>query len=372
MAEIFGRLVLAALVAMAGIALIFGAERMETAAEGGSPPVIDRGEDETSAPGDHAATTAGAAAGAAGHTAPGHSFWPRVLDELGFALLIASGVWLIFELQLRLNAEKEFSHRLTMVSRNVFDAVLGNNLPTPFIGEVKRVALGVRLVRTSFTAHYTIKDATFEAAPGVTQPYVELVALMSFTVKNVSAADVAYRIEAALPNPVHPKLKELIAVRLVEGHLHNKPIKLDLVKAEKNFRERLKKASGFNVAYSAGQVLLRPSEELQLRFEVVTAKEEEDSELLELALPCDGLTISITETNPAAPRRTFARSIHRIDKEAIATPANPLRLSLTIEEYFLPHQGVLIGWKRINDVPPALPAPLPTKPRAARKKAETR
>lgn len=330
--EIFGRLIIAAFVIAAGLALIFWAKHMDAVRLAEEP--VQQGSASTHAE---------------------HTLLTQAMDELGFALLIAAGVWLIFELQLRLRSEKEFSHRLSSIARNVFDAVLGNNLPTPFIDEVKRVALGLSFVRRDFTAHYTISDSTYEVSPGVQEPFVKLISELSFTVRNVGASDCPFRVAAALPNPLHPKLKEQVSVRVIDAVLHEKQVNLNRDKAEKEFRINLAQATGFNVPYDAGSVVLRPGEELFIKIEVVMAKEEEDAELLELVIPCDKLTVSITETNTMAPRRIFARSVHRIERDALPTPSNPCRYSLTIDDYFLPHQGVLMGWKRANGRVPAPP-----------------
>ena len=76
------------------------------------------------------------------------------------------------------------------------------------------------------------------------------------------------------------------------------------------------------------------------------AKEAEDTELLQTLHPADGLRVTIFDQCVDGRRVTFARSVHRNPIVPLASEDGSIAKIFTIPGYLLPHQGVLIWWKR--------------------------
>lgn len=338
--EWWGRLIIALLVVVGGLCLILGAEQID------HQRLADW----------HAGVAVDVVSDAQSHNAnsteveepEAHTILTRIMRELGFALLVAVSVWVIFELNLRLQADKEFSNRLERVAENVFAGALGANLPQSYVREVMRVAIQVSMMRKSFAAHYTLRDAVARTADGSDLPYVELIADLSFHVQNLGTDSQRCPVSMEVPNPVHASLKKTVSVRVVEVTHNGTAVSSDNDEAMRRFSDRLATATEPNVLYDAGDFAMEPSDEAFIRLEVVMAKEVEDMELIEFGKPCDGLTLTLTDTNPDSGRRIFARTLHRREIRAEPTEANPGRYTLVQNDLFLPHQGALMGWKKGN------------------------
>lgn len=279
----------------------------------------------------------------------GHHLATRVMEEIGFALLVATAIWLIFEAQLRFRSENEFSRRLSTIAENVFHAVLGTNLPKELVQEIHRVALAVRLVRDEMRARYLLCDGTYVDSKGQKRPFVELHSDLEFKIINVSSMNEEYTVGTALPNPIAPELQKLCGVLSVEAsYIDGRELKLDLKRAEARFRQQMASGDLPNVPYHARRVVLKPGEGLKVRIQAVMAKEEEDAELLELTYPARSLTVDLVDSEPSSGRTVHARTVHRIEAKSEKSEGPPGRWTLKIDEFVLPHQGIMVWWKKPN------------------------
>lgn len=267
--------------------------------------------------------------------------------EVGFALIVSLVVWALFEAQLSQEAEKTWDQRVERVTQNVFQAVLRKDLPKELLDEANNLVLNTSLIRSGFTVTYTLSDTCFELEPGTDVECVVLEALMEFTMQNVSTDDVCWTVALLLPNPVHGGMKRLVEVRSLAVTKGGEAVSLDLDQARSEFETQLQDNRKTAVTFSPGEVLLRPGESCEFSASYVMAKESEDTELLSTRYPADGLRVTIFDSAGDKKRITFARSVHRQDVESVSAgdSGNAAKI-FRIPGYLLPHQGVLIWWKR--------------------------
>lgn len=269
-----------------------------------------------------------------------------LLHEVGFALLVSVVVWSLFEGQLSHEAEATWNERIKRVSQNVFHAVLGKELPKPLIDEAQTLILNSNLIRRKFAVTYTLSDGSFEQAPNSVAECVLVTAVMNFSMQNISANEIAWTPGIALPNPVHPALKDQVKVQKFAVTRGGKPVNLDLTKAEQTFRNNLKNDGNTHVAYEGGTIRLQPNEICEFTAEYVMAKEPEDSEFLQTLHPSDGLRLTVFDQAGDGRRVMFADAVHRRKLEISGDQSVGGAKIFTIPGYLLPHQGVLIWWKK--------------------------
>ncbi|MDP5279937.1 hypothetical protein Q9Q95_13460 [Sphingomonas sp. DG1-23] len=267
--------------------------------------------------------------------------------EVGFALIVSLVVWSLFEAQLSQEAEATWDARIERVTKNVFQAVLRRDLPKELLDEANNLVLNSSLMRQGFTVTYTLMDDKFCPAGGDELDCVLVEAIMEFTMRNVSTDTICWPVALALPNPVHPKLKDRVKVTSIDVRKGGESVVLDLVNAEANFRVAMRANENTAVRYAAGEVSLNRGESCTFSATYVMAKEVEDSELLQTLYPADGVRITVFDRAGDARRVTFARSVHRQMLEHIPSDLrHPTAKIFKIPGYLLPHQGVLIWWKK--------------------------
>jgi hypothetical protein len=175
-------------------------------------------------------------------------------------------------------------------------------------------------------------------------------AVVEFSTTNVSTDTVCWDAKIGLPNPIHPGLKRLVGVtdiRLTKG---GEPIHVDRASADEKFRQVLEADSTTSVPFEAASVSLEPGENCEFFARYVMAKESEDTELLQTMVPTNGLRVTIFDQASDGRRLIFARSVHRQKLESVPSAETPNQAKIfTIPGYLLPHQGVLIWWKRNPD-----------------------
>lgn len=276
--------------------------------------------------------------------AHGYVFWEPATHEIGFALLVSFIVWSMFEFHRSQEAESEWSERIDRISKNVFFEVLGKDVPRELLNEA-RGALDTSVLRTNWNVTYTLRDATFEVSPGNQAECVLLVAVMACEMRNISQEPAQVRMGVGLPNPVHPALKALTRVNSFIVSRAAGPVELDHAQAGQEFAAQLATTEQI-VRYNVGDVALGPGETVTVRADYVMAKEPEDTELLQTLYPSDGLTVTVMDTGEVSRRFVFAKAIHRKGIENQSSSASPGTKVFRVGGYLLPHQGVLIWWKK--------------------------
>ena len=136
-----------------------------------------------------------------------------------------------------------------------------------------------------------------------------------------------------------------------------KDSKPDLTAAEKAFREDMNDDQKYTARFALDPIDLEPNAEVEIIFDYVMAKEDEDTEIFQTLYPADSAIITVMDRGPT-PRAVRARSIHvsalENDTSAQATGTYNFKLS----KYLLPHQGFVIWWKK---VPPNTGNPTPSR-----------
>ncbi|WP_439471877.1 hypothetical protein [Brevundimonas sp.] len=280
-----------------------------------------------------------------------------LLHEIGFAFIVSAVLWLVFELHLSNKSEKTWEGRIDNIIQNVFLGVLRKDLPKGLIDEVQRVILDAQFVRRQYRIEYRLKDATFAATPQTQSDCVEMVVRLSYKLTNITKQILPLELKITLPNPIHPALKTFNQVQSFKVFREGKEIALDLSQARAGFQKALKDDTTTEVPFVLPEIQIGPGHEISVEAEYAMAKEAEDSELLEMLYPGDGLEMTIDDRGVAGRRLVYARSVHRVGIEADVSAINPETKYLRIEDYVLPSQGVLVWWKR---TPPAPATTLPS------------
>jgi hypothetical protein len=294
-------------------------------------------------------------------------FWKAALHEIGFALMISVIVWLMFENQLSREADGVWDSRIERMTKNVFQAVLRKDLPKGLLDEANNLVLNSSLIRRGFSVTYTLMDSAYSDTHSQMTPCVLVEAVMEFSMENVSTDNACWNVGLGLPNPIHPGLKALVEVKSVIVSKGGDEVTLDLETAHREFQDALHQDSQTSVPFKAGEIEVKPGEKYEFSASYVMAKETEDSELLQTRFPSEGLRITIFDKAQDDRRLVFARSVHRHPLESASEKLSVTSSKIfTVPGYLLPHQGVLIWWKRnplnlsmgLNVHNVALPPPL--------------
>lgn len=271
--------------------------------------------------------------------------WSTAVKEIGFALIVSVIVWSIFENRISAEAETVWDRRIERVTNNVFQAVLRKDLPKPLIDEAHNLVLNGSAIRRNFSVTYTLQDHKIDSGDPCLEA-VLVMAVMEFEMVNVSSDVFDFKVNLSLPNPVHPELKKLLKVNSAVVKKGGVPLDLDLEKAKKDFAEALKTDGKTHIPYSAGTVTLNPQETCFVTFSYVMVKEAEDSELLQTLYPADGLRITVFDAGAPGIRSLYATAVHRHELEQTESSSDPSAKIFKVSGYLLPHQGVLIWWKK--------------------------
>ena len=268
------------------------------------------------------------------------------LHEVGFALLVSLIVWGLFEAQLSQEAETTWQKRIQKVTENVFHAVLRKDLPKALLDEANNLVLNSSLIRENFSVTYTLNDARFRLGDCDT-PCVIVDAVIEFTMRNIGSDTVEWPVKAALPNPIHPDLRARVGVKALTVIKGGQAVSVDMEEAEKRFRSDLENNALTTIVFCPGQVTLAPGETCHMSASYSMAKEAEDTELLGTLYPSDGLRLTIFDQTGGEGRLLFARAVHRNPLESISEGVDAPGVKIfKVSGYLLPHQGVLIWWKR--------------------------
>jgi hypothetical protein len=271
--------------------------------------------------------------------------WNGVFHEVGIAFLVSLIIWSVFELYRAEINEQEWNSRIDRATKNVFFAVLQKDLPTKLLNAARKLALDVSLIRTDFRVNYTLRDTTYKTSESPKAAGVLMEAVVSYKLKNVGAEATPFTPAIMLPNPFHEQLKGQVCVKYLNvKNSSDSLLEIDFPSAEKRFKEELKSDKN-QVHFAAKEILIQPSDEITFSANYVMAKEEEDVELLETAYPSDGIYVAIVDKGPSK-RRITGRSVH---PESLQPQPAADTLVYTISGFLLPHQGVLISWKKARE-----------------------
>ena len=72
----------------------------------------------------------------------------KLLHEVGFALVVAAVIWIVFESFSSAQTEEQWNQRLDRISKDVFHGVLGRNLPQDLIKTAFDLVLTQNFIRS--------------------------------------------------------------------------------------------------------------------------------------------------------------------------------------------------------------------------------
>lgn len=269
-----------------------------------------------------------------------------LLHEVGFALLVALIIWALFELFTNAEIEEQWNQRIERITRNVFFGVWRRNLPEAVIREAHLLLLEQRFIRLDLVVNYVLSDDTYDDESGIAQPYVRLEAVARYRMKNIGNTAVPMAVQIGLPNPLIEALKSKCRINKVTiKNGAGDATHLDIHSAETSFREQLADNSKYVVKFSFPPVKVQPDEEVEVVWDYVMAKEEEDTEIGQTSFSTSSLSITVLDRNPDS-RIVRARSIHREPLEDNTPEASRGTYIWRLNKFVLPHQGFAIWWKK--------------------------
>lgn len=272
------------------------------------------------------------------------------LHEIGFALLVSLIVWHLFEAQLSQEAESAWDGRIDRMTKNVFNAVLRKDLPKALLDETNNLVLNSSLIRESFSVTYTLRDENIGVKNCTDCVLVD--AVVEFSMRNISTDKFDWPVRVALPNPVHDELKSLVEVSSIEVTKGGEIVPLEMKAGEEKFRQELDDNTLTKAVFHAGTVSLASGEICAVRASYTMAKEAEDSEVLQTLYPADGLRVTIFDQAGSEKRIILASSVHRNQIERLSQRSKGAGAEIfKVPGYLLPHQGVLIWWKKAPGEP---------------------
>jgi hypothetical protein len=277
-----------------------------------------------------------------------HAPWPWLVDlmpEIGFALLVAVFIYLIFEVFAQADEEQIWRKRIEDITGNVFYGVLRRSLPESLLREANELVLSQVFIRKSLSLEYVLEDDTFEDEDGKAASYVRVMAAIRFRIENISDTPQKFPLRVALPNPVVQGLKEKTDVFSFSYVQHGAQHSVDLTKAKEMFRLNLAESQRSHVICEAEPILLEKGERAEVEYRYAMAKENEDAENFETLYPSDSIRLMIVDRGS---RRIGASSHHPSELECLTLEGGPVQYRLN--RYLLPHQGVLIWWKKAKPV----------------------
>jgi hypothetical protein len=279
------------------------------------------------------------------HAADQKSLILLLIQEVGFALIVALVIWAMWEYFSQAETEDQWNARIERVAKSVFFGVFKRNFPEELIQEANLLLLEQNFVRTECQLIYTMMDDMFDRDDGVQTPFVRMETIARFKIKNIGNSTIACPVAISLPNPVHGGMKEKCGVRRVQYRTIGDWITIPLQDSEREFRSQLADDNNDQARFILPSIPIAPNQEIDIIWDYVMTKEDEDSELMLSLFPTDSISITIVDRGPT-PRFVRAKSIHRTPLEKISSDEPRGTYSYRVDRYLLPRQGFLIWWKR--------------------------
>ncbi|QOG16951.1 MULTISPECIES: hypothetical protein [Bradyrhizobium] len=263
----------------------------------------------------------------------------HVAKEIGFALIVAAVVWMVFEQLAARHEQAIWNARIESISENVFYGVLRRQIPAGVLHVANRLALTQSLLRKNF--RYDIR--LLDPEEGGSAEYLELRVKARYQLSNVSDIVAKHSLKGHLPEPTSKgprgKVKfHHVEVRLRKGASDGTPAEL-VDKANASL-----KPDGNRIAFDIGEFAVEPEDTLSCELEYSLIKSSEDTDLIRTHLPAEALTVSIKDET----KKQFliqALSIHDRDVISAKNDVEQGSYEYQINDYLLPHQGMLLWWK---------------------------
>ncbi|HWX86495.1 MAG TPA: hypothetical protein VNZ48_23085 [Xanthobacteraceae bacterium] len=266
-----------------------------------------------------------------------------LLHEIGFALIVASVVWFIFERISESHSERVWKRRSEKIAEDVFYGVLRRRLPKELLVVANELILAQDVIRKELCLSWEIFDGTAELNEICGFPVVRLDTRVSYRLLNISERPKTHQIVLSLPNPTlrgDHKLPMLSGVVIRQGDQLLAPAETLLSQALCNRKEE-----DSRVIFNIASINLPADSDAFIAIEYSLLKYENDTDLFQTVFPADSISISIRDHRPGA-RLVGVRALHR-DKLTVerCLPDKGV-YEYKLPKFFLPHQGVIVWWNK--------------------------
>lgn len=269
----------------------------------------------------------------------------ELVREIGFAVIVAIVIWLIFEYFSSRDREEVWEKRISDVTKNVFYAVLGRKLPDELIDAANSLVLHHNFIRERADVVYVLKPSRIKYTDGTVFKYLEVHGKFAYTITNISSSQGSFDLAMTLSGHALSEVNNISTIKAASvrqaGTL--RPIEIsDEKKAEFTSRVTL-----LPTEFHISEVSLAAGESVDVVIEFLTPKDMADTEVLTLFRPTKGLSITIIDESKEL--KIECNSIHPKDIERDIEESGVVKFSLN--SFILPHQGVQFWWSERNRRP---------------------
>jgi hypothetical protein len=279
----------------------------------------------------------------------------HLLRDIGIAVLV--GIYLTWTLE-RLSAarvESEVQQYIRSVGDSVVRAVYGRALPDRLFHTVKQSVFDVSFIRLSYHGDLALHNFTqryVEAAPASVKHLLEdfetkarelsgnLVVLRSslyYEVKNITDRAAKYEVFWEVPKPFGGQYPGLCGITSV------------LVDRQQQVAEAYTENARQDIAPTVLRysqlVEVPPSESTRIELEAYAIRSADDWEPWVTVIPCNGMFISVSDMDGD---KDIVLTLQAPGLEGTVPfavkDARTNKASLSIKQYLLPYQGIMITW----------------------------
>jgi hypothetical protein len=264
-----------------------------------------------------------------------------LFHEVGFAIIVAVLIWLIFERLSHARTDAIWHSRIDQITEDVFYGVLRRRIPKALMKTANELILTRDFVRSFLTIEYELKSMLTDAQVH----FVQLATTISYRLENIGDDDARFPVAISIPNPQVAALKKYVKVNRIIIQDSTGRDEVDLAGPMRNFETDLENSREPQVTLHCKTISLKSEETVELTFDYVMAKEEEDDEIFQTIFAADSITLRITDRD--GPFRVIgARSLHPRKLECLRYSPETGHYHYHLPHYLLPYQGVVFWWKR--------------------------
>jgi len=280
---------------------------------------------------------------AVGHSDPVWVLIYHIIRDIGIAFIIAIILAAGIESEHRKQLRGMLEEKVGSISENVFKGVYNVELPREYVSETVSLAIKNNFVRTGTQVIYWIRSQQEGA-----DEFVTLDTKISFTIKNISHKNQVLPMKLLLPRPTNPARASHSIIAdwkvTLDGGDREIPFpgfSVDMREANAQLQELINTEDDLYCKIELGKIDLAVQQEAHVTARYVMVKEIDDTEILKFLHPTKGVSVNIYGADMFLIK---GRSIHRHTCE-LGEPLNDAQ-TLSQRDYFLPHQGIHIWWKR--------------------------
>lgn len=290
-----------------------------------------------------------------------HQTIQHVVRDLGIAGVVGAYLAMTIDRVNRIRLHQEVDEYVRNVGDNFIKAVYGNALPVGLFNVIRRTLFDCKFLRTEYTAEMSIHDFTeayLQSAPPQERSMLEsfkkslqesnvsvsgrvvLKCTSRYKIKNVSQTDANYPVVWEITNPFAGQFKGLCGVKsvVVDGK--------EQITGDGYYGQQTKEGETSSPLLRYERLVhLAVDQQIAVEMESYSLRLEDDSEPWQTLIPCQGMNVCVEDANG---NKTIHILLDAPVVEQTATSATKNdrtnKASLSITQYVLPYQGVLVKW----------------------------